>query len=60
MIDGEKAIVVDFKFARPREIYIQQVSEYMNNLSLMGYKDVEGYIWYIYNNRIEPVKNSHL
>ena len=49
--DGH-AIVVDFKFGREREEHLHQVSEYMDLLRKMGYPQVEGHIWYVYNDRI--------
>ena len=56
MVSREKAIVVDFKFGTPRPEYPMQVKKYMSLLSRMGYTDVTGYLWYIYNNKIEEVK----
>ena len=49
--DGH-AIVVDFKFGNEREEHIHQVCEYMDLLRKMGYPQVEGHIWYVYNNKI--------
>ncbi len=56
MVSGDKAIVVDFKFGTPRPEYPAQVQKYMSLLLRMGYTDVTGYLWYIYNNKIEEVK----
>lgn len=56
MTDGNQTIVVDFKFGRPREEYHQQVQEYVNLLQSMGHHHVKGYLWYVYNNKIEEVK----
>lgn len=59
MVDGDKAIVVDFKFGAPRAEYHSQVQKYMSLLARMGYKNVTGYLWYILsdnNNKIEEVK----
>ena len=55
MTEGEKAIVVDFKFGTPRSYYKEQVQGYMDKLKRMGYTQVSGYLWYIYNNNIEEV-----
>lgn len=55
MTDGSTAIVVDFKFAAPKDKHKEQVQNYMENLLQMGYTDVKGYLWYIYKNHIEPV-----
>ena len=46
------AIVVDFKFGREDENYMHQVQEYMDLLRKMGYTQVEGYLWYVYTNKI--------
>ena len=55
MTDGSRWIVVDFKFGRPREEYHDQVREYMQLLGQMGHTCVEGYLWYVYSNKIEKV-----
>lgn len=55
MTDGEHTIVVDFKFGVPHAQYYEQVHEYMNLLSAMGHKNVEGYLWFVYSNKIERV-----
>ena len=51
MINGSKATVVDFKFGKEHESYLHQVEEYISLLKKMGFTDVEGYIWYVYNNK---------
>ena len=56
MSDGNRMIVVDFKFGHPRPEYQEQVREYMTLLKKMGHQQVEGYLWYVYSNQIEPVK----
>jgi ATP-dependent exoDNAse (exonuclease V) beta subunit len=55
MVNGDTAIVVDFKFGKPQEAYIRQVEEYKSLLHSMGYKNIKGYLWYIYTNKIEEV-----
>lgn len=55
MTDDEKAIVVDFKFGREKDEYHQQVREYISLLQKMDYKNVKGYIWYVYTNHIVEV-----
>ena len=55
MTDGQKWIVVDFKFGRPREEYHEQVRQYMQLLRSMGHNLVQGYLWYVYSNKIEEV-----
>lgn len=53
--DGEKVVVVDFKFGKPRPEYTTQVSEYMQLLRQMDYPEVEGYLWYVYKGKIEKI-----
>ncbi len=55
MKSGEEMIVVDFKFAKKRDEYHEQVREYISLLQSMGYKNVKGYLWYVFNNDIEEV-----
>lgn len=55
MIDGERMIVVDFKFGKSRDEYHDQVHEYMTLLGDMGYKNITGYLWFVYSNKIEEV-----
>ncbi len=56
MIRGEQATVVDYKFGH-KELpeHRRQVEEYMALLRQMGYKSVEGYVWYIKSGRIVDV-----
>lgn len=56
MTDGKETIVVDFKFGRQRAEYHEQVMEYMSILKEMGHKNIKGYLWFVYNNKIEEVK----
>ena len=56
MDTGGRITVVDFKFGTPRAEYRDQVLGYMRLLREMGHEAVEGYLWYVYPNRIEPVK----
>lgn len=56
MKQGETMTVVDFKFGRPHPEYEEQVRGYMKLLGRMGYSQVEGYLWYVYNNKVEKVQ----
>jgi hypothetical protein len=49
--DGSAA-VIDYKFGKPEEKYRRQVGRYVNLYKKMGYKKVEGYIWYLEDNLI--------
>ena len=55
MTDGRRMVVVDFKFGKPQPEHREQVSEYMALLRQMGHQEVEGYLWYVYTNKIERV-----
>ena len=55
MTDGNEWIVVDFKFGHPDSKYHEQVRNYMYLLSSMGHQNIKGYLWYVYNNKIEEV-----
>ena len=55
MTDGKETHVVDFKFGRPRTEYLDQVREYMQLLRSMGMPNVKGWLWYVYNNKVEEV-----
>lgn len=55
MTDGQSTIVIDFKFGVPRDEYYTQVRDYMNLLKSMGNHNVEGYLWFVYSNKIEKV-----
>ena len=58
MTDGNRFIIVDFKFAHERDEHRQQVIGYMEQLRHMGHPQVEGYLWYVYENRIIRVGNE--
>ncbi len=55
MMRGDETVVVDFKFGTARQGYAEQVREYMNLLSQMGHSEVKGFLWYVYEKRIEEV-----
>ena len=57
MTDGHQWIVVDFKFGSPKPEYQEQVRQYMNLLANMGHQNIRGYLWYVYSNSIEEVKD---
>lgn len=52
MLNGDKIVVLDFKFARERDEHKQQVAEYVKLLGDMGYHNVSGYLWYVYSNKV--------
>ena len=55
MIKDDTAIVVDYKFAHEDSEHSKQVKDYMNLLSAIGYRNVSGYVWYVYKNEIKEV-----
>ncbi len=56
IMDEERVVVVDFKFGKPNEEYHRQVKEYMDYMQQMyPTKSVEGYLWYVYSNKVERV-----
>lgn len=57
MIDGESVTVVDYKFGlRTVKRHQAQVGSYLKLIREMGYKKVEGYLWYVELDKIEHVK----
>jgi ATP-dependent exoDNAse (exonuclease V) beta subunit len=58
MINGDKVVIVDYKFGDKRnKAYHKQMGEYMTLISKMGrYTNIEGYIWYIALGEIEKVE----
>jgi ATP-dependent exoDNAse (exonuclease V) beta subunit len=51
----DKMTVVDFKFGKERKQYASQVKKYMSLLQEMGYLNVEGYLWYVAENKVELI-----
>ena len=57
MIKGDKAVVLDYKFtSEQRPGYMSQVRDYMSALKNMQYKQVEGWLWYAFNNELVQVE----
>lgn len=54
--DGTEMKVIDFKFGTYREEYDTQVKQYMELLRGMGYKNIKGYLWFVYTNEIKEVR----
>ena len=55
MKDG-LTVVIDFKFVKPQDEYIQQVGGYMRFMKLMGHTNVRGYIWYVLTGQVQEVE----
>ncbi len=48
MIDGDRVVVVDYKFGEAIESkYVKQVQRYVNSIKGMGYGDVQGFLFYV-------------
>ncbi|MCQ2267048.1 MAG: UvrD-helicase domain-containing protein [Bacteroidaceae bacterium] len=58
--DGERTVVIDFKFARHNANHYLQVEQYCQLLREMGHQHVEGYLWYVYNNEIVEVVSNNI
>jgi ATP-dependent exoDNAse (exonuclease V) beta subunit len=56
LVSEGNVTIIDFKFGKPNPAHKMQVSEYMRLISEMNpTKKIEGYLWYVYNNKIEEV-----
>ena len=59
MTDGERAVVVDYKFGdRETARHRKQIREYLRLLRQMGYTRTEGYLWYVRLGRTERVEEK--
>lgn len=56
MMKDNKVVVVDFKFGKKNKVYNEQVKGYMSLLSQMGYRNITGYLWYVFENELEEIK----
>lgn len=52
IMDDGRAVVIDYKFGNEYEDHMRQVQEYMGLLEQMGYRNVEGHIWYVFKNKV--------
>ena len=55
VVRGGQAVVIDYKLGRPKAEYRSQVCRYKEWLRRIGYTDIRGYLWYLYQNHIEEV-----
>jgi len=57
MTDGERAVVVDYKFGEHDPArYRRQIADYCALLRQMGYARTEGYLWFVRLGKIERVE----
>lgn len=48
IVEGDRITVVDFKFGSvEKDQYRLQVLNYMHQMEQMGYRETEGYVWYV-------------
>jgi len=55
IIDGKRAVVIDFKTGQVRDKDRRQVTYYTNLMKEMGFKPVEGYLLYTEHGEVEKV-----
>jgi ATP-dependent helicase/nuclease subunit A len=55
IIRDKKAVIIDFKFGEENAHYPEQIGQYRELLTGMGYTQVEGYLWYVDRNKITKV-----
>lgn len=56
--DGTIATIIDYKTGEQLKSHQSQIREYMTLLSRMGFKKVEGYLWYTNPHQIVKVENK--
>ena len=57
IMNNGKVTVIDYKFGNKISAsYKKQVAGYLNQLWYMGYKNQEGYLWYVELGKIEKVE----
>ena len=55
MIQGNRAVVVDYKFGKPKPEHGRQLGDYAKLLAEMGYDEIKSYLWYIKSGQIIEV-----
>lgn len=53
--DGDRAVVIDYKFGHDNVKYDRQVKHYMQICERLGAKEVEGYLWIASERRLQPL-----
>lgn len=56
IIEDGSVTVVDYKFGSPKDSYANQVGGYVDQFKEMGYTDVRGYLWYVYEDSVVRVR----
>lgn len=50
-----RTTIIDFKFGEESSHYTEQVNDYRNHLTKMGYNNIDAFIWYVDKNKIVTV-----
>lgn len=59
MTRGRRAVIVDYKFGmNQKNEHFRQVERYAGLLREMGYRQVEGWLWYIALDRLVRVEEA--
>ena len=53
--NGTETIVIDYKTGQEMEVHKGQVRQYITLLREMGMPNVQGFLWYIKDNKVKPV-----
>ena len=56
IIQGNQVTIVDYKFGKPQDEYKDQVGGYMDLYRQLGYKDIRGFLWYVYTDKVVEVE----
>jgi len=55
----DKTLVIDYKFGDSESpSHEWQVRSYMQHLRQMGYKNVEGFLWYVFQEKVIPISTN--
>ena len=55
ILDGDKVMIVDYKFGEAHDRYRRQVNKYAELWKNMGYTQISGFLWYVETGEIVEV-----
>ena len=55
ILDGDKVMIVDYKFGEAHDRYRCQVNKYAELWKNMGYTQISGFLWYVETGEIVEV-----
>ena len=55
LLKGEKVILIEFKTGKPEDYHIKQIIKYDELLKEKGYKQIEKYLIYIEEGRVQKL-----